>query len=53
MILDLLLRDDYSRSLVRNSGSILPVRYVLLLFIIWPVRPRARFHCKTIEKIPV
>ena len=22
-------------------------------FIIWPVRPRARFHCKTIEKIPV
>ena len=24
-----------------------------LLFIIWPVRPRARFHCETIEKIPV
>ena len=22
-------------------------------FIIWPVRPRARFHFKTIEKIPV
>ena len=23
------------------------------IFIIWPVRPRARFHCKAIEKIPV
>ena len=24
-----------------------------VIFIIWPIRPRARFHCKTIEKIPV
>ena len=25
----------------------------LLIVIIWPVRPRARFQCKSIEKIPV
>ena len=51
----------HSASIVRNdhfevaqgTGASFKFKRSIVWFIIWPVRPRARFHCKTIDKIPV
>ena len=51
----------HSASIVRNdhfevaqgTGASFKFKRSIAWFIIWPVRPRARFHCKTIDKIPV
>ena len=37
----------------QGIGASFKFKRSIAWFIIWPVRPRARFHCKTIDKIPV
>ena len=40
-------------SKILSLGAVFVPKRALRLFIIWVVRPRVHFHCKTIEKIPV
>ena len=40
-------------SVKRDSFKLVSYFCIVIDAIMWPVRPRARFHCKTIKKIPV
>ena len=46
------VRNDHFE-VAQGTGASFKFKRSIAWFIIWPLRPRARFHCKTIDKIPV